>query len=236
MFKKFDLPEIGEVIIYKRRASRSIRLSITSRGEVRVSIPSWTPYAAGVQFASSRTVWILLHKSKSHDEPLYEGQRIGRLHRLHFAIKFQADEPSTRTQNGVITVTHPAIISNDAESVQKAAERASIKALRSEAEAYIPNRVTELAALHGFSYSSVSIKQLKRRWGSCDQSHNLVFNLFLMQLPDKLIDYVIMHEFTHTIHMDHSAGFWETFEQHFPNAKEHRKLMRNYETKVATYQ
>lgn len=233
MFKKFELPEVGELTIYKRASSRGMRLSITSKGEIRVSIPAWAPYQAGLAFAKTRTDWILLQLAKTEQPVLQEGQQIGRQHRLHFAIKFQADTPTSRIANSVITVTHPASLKSEHISVQKIAERAAIKALRAEAEAYLPGRIRDLAREHGYTYKSVSVKQLKRRWGSCDQDKNIVFNLFLMQLPLVLIDYVIMHELTHTQHMDHSDAFWKSFEDHFPHAREYRRQMRDHEPKLA---
>jgi predicted metal-dependent hydrolase len=86
-----------------------------------------------------------------------------------------------------------------------------------------------LASQTGFSYASVGVKQLKSRWGSCNTQREIVLNLFLMQLPWKLIDYVLVHELTHTKVMRHGAPFWHEMERHLPHAKSLRKQMADYQ-------
>jgi predicted metal-dependent hydrolase len=113
-------------------------------------------------------------------------------------------------------------------SVQAAARKASIRALRSEATLLLPPRLAELAQRHGFSYGEVSVKPLKTRWGSCDQAGNITLNIFLMQLPWHLIDYVLLHELTHTRIMRHGPPFWEAMEHLLPNVTAIRKEMREH--------
>ena len=49
-----------------------------------------------------------------------------------------------------------------------------------------------------------------------------------MQLPQHLIDYVIIHELVHTKHMNHGPAFWDEFGKHLENPKEIKKEMKNY--------
>jgi len=92
----------------------------------------------------------------------------------------------------------------------------------------LPPRLARLASEYGFSYRSVSAKQLKRRWGSCDSQHNIVFNFFLMELPWDLIDYVLLHELTHTEHMHHGPDFWSRLKQISPRALDLRRQINTY--------
>jgi hypothetical protein len=109
--------------------------------------------------------------------------------------------------------------------VQKAARSVSIRALRREAEELLPQRLQSLAKAHDFTYGSVAIRQLKGRWGSCSQHSDITLNLFLMQLPWELIDYVILHELTHTKVMRHGPPFWSELEKYAPNARQLRKAI-----------
>ena len=59
--KQVNLPNIGPVMLYKRRGNRSLRLSIASDGEVRVSMPYWLPYKACETFAIAKSRWIAEH-------------------------------------------------------------------------------------------------------------------------------------------------------------------------------
>ena len=110
--------------------------------------------------------------------------------------------------------------------MQKAAHDACIKALRKQAEQLLPGRLSNLADRHGFAYGSVQIKHLKSRWGSCDHERNITLNLFLMQLPWELIDYVLLHELTHTQIMRHGPDFWNAMRRVLPNLQAIRKQMR----------
>lgn len=218
-----DLP----VTIYKRKASRSLRLSITAAGEIRVSIPSWAPYSAGVTFAKSRRAWILSQRQAVRT--LIDGQPVGKAHHLSFKVKAGAAKPSSRLSGSAVLVSYPPELEITDPLVQKAAQTGSIRALRAQAEQLLPQRLASLAQVHGFSYSSVSVKLLKSRWGSCDQNKQIVLNLFLMQLPWEYIDYVLLHELTHTRVMRHGPDFWAAMSEVLPDARELRKRLHKYQ-------
>ncbi len=219
--------------LYKRRGSRSIRLSVSPDGEVRVNLPYWIPYSAGVQFARSRGAWIteqleILPKNLKH------GQLIGKSHRIYFEPNEKVSKPSSRVTISAIRVSHPFVESNAEPHIQAVAVRAATRALRLQAEAALPDRLGELAKQHGFSYRSVQVKQLRGRWGSCDQDKNIVLNLFLMELPWELIDYVLLHELTHTEILRHGPDFWSAMTRREPNSQAHRQAMRAYRPVVGT--
>ena len=61
----------------------------------------------------------------------------------------------------------------------------------------------------GVSYNRISIKTLKTRWGSCSSKKNLNFNYKILFLKEKDINYLIVHELSHLVHMNHSKNFWD---------------------------
>lgn len=224
--RQFDSPSIGTVYVYKRKGMRNLRLSIASDGKVRVTIPAWASYNAGLDFANSRAAWIQLHRPKPTGM-LSHGQHIGKAHRLIFETA-SVDEVRTRIAGSEIRVIRPATMMASHQEVQKAAHSAAVRALRAQAQKLLPVRLKQLAAKHGFEYASVSVKQMKGRWGSCDAGKHITLNLFLMQLPWQLIDYVLIHELTHTKHLNHSSDFWDEFMRHEPKAKVYRKAIREH--------
>lgn len=225
--KDFILGEDLIVRVYKRKTNRNLRLSITPTGEVRVSIPAWAPYRAGLDFARSRQAWILGQHSPL--KPLVHGQAVGKAHHLQFLPKTLATKPSSRVYDTTILIIHPAAAEPNAEEVQSIAREASIRALRAQAEQLLPQRLAALAQAHGFTYASISVKRLRSRWGSCDQQKNIVLNLFLMQLPWDLIDYVLLHELTHTHVLRHGPDFWHALEAVLPNMAALKKALREYQ-------
>lgn len=226
--KQVRIPEIGTVTLYKRRGNRSLRLSIGANGEVRVSLPYWLPYKAGEQFALAKKPWIIDNRPKS-DTFLRHGHSIGKAHRIYFDQQAFGSKITTRIAANEVRIGVPMMLSAQDIAVQQAASRASIRALRKEAEVLLPQRLQALAAQTAFTYQAVSVKQLKSRWGSCSSNQEITLNLFLMQLPWHLIDYVLIHELTHTKIMQHGPTFWREMEKHLPNARSLRKQMSAYQ-------
>jgi predicted metal-dependent hydrolase len=228
--KIVELEGIGTVHLYKRKGSRSIRLSFMPTGEVRVSVPYWVPYQAGVSFAMARAEWIIKNRPAG-SALLKHGDRIGKAHRLVFAQR-EVAQPRATLGTNQITVAYAAVMSPSHPSVQKAAQSAANRALKREAENLLPQRLRALAAANGYNFKSVTVKRLKARWGSCNQHKEIVLNFYLMQLPWQLIDYVLLHELTHTEHLNHSAAFWSRFERAMPGAKQLKKLLHAYQPVV----
>jgi len=231
--KIVEIPDIGPVTLYKRRGNRSLRLSVAADGEIRVSLPSWVPYKAGEQFARSKAQWIQTHRQPKNIG-LAHGQAVGKAHHLHFAPSLLATKVTTRLYQNQIQITHPHSYTTGHPTVQKAAQAASIRALRKEAELLLPQRLRDLALQTGFTYKSMGVKQLKSRWGSCSAQQEITLNLFLMQLPWHLIDYVLLHELTHTKVMRHGAPFWKELERHVPRARALRKEIGSYHPVLET--
>jgi len=102
-------------------------------------------------------------------------------------------------------------------------------ALRRKAQAVLPARLAKLAELHGFQYSGVKIRKSRSRWGSCSTKKAINLSLYLMLLPEHLIDYVLLHELCHTVRMNHSPAFWALLDRCTQNkAKELRREIRKY--------
>lgn len=223
--KIIDIDGVGPVHFYKRRAATSIRLSITHQGQVRVSLPFWAPYKTGMAFVKSRADWILAERPE--ETVLTQGYRLGKTHHISFQPG-AGTSITTRIAANEARVMLPAGTRwNDAEA-QAAAKSVAIRTLKKEAKMLLPQRLKTLALRHGFSYKSVAIKQLSGRWGSCSSEKDIVFNCFLMQLPWELIDYVILHELTHTNVMAHGPVFWGEMRRVLPEVDARRKQMKQH--------
>ncbi len=80
----------------------------------------------------------------------------------------------------------------------------------------IPARVRELNQPIGFSFSNISVRNQKSRWGSCSRKGNLNFNWRLLLVPPSVMDYLIYHELAHLKELNHSIRFWRLVEQFCP--------------------
>jgi|SRR5665213_3360597 len=225
--KHAEVPGLGKVTLYKRRGNRSISLSLSHDGQIRISLPTWVPYRAGLEFARTRTAW-LAKKQAELQSKFVDGQAIGKAHHLTLNALASSDRVATRLKGTDVIVTHPVTMTPGNEAVQSAAQTASFRALKKEAESLLPQRLASLARQHDFSYREVRLRHLKSRWGSCSSAGTITLNVYLMQLPWQLIDYVLLHELIHTKVMKHNPDFWQLFEQHLPDAKKLRKDVHKY--------
>lgn len=102
------------------------------------------------------------------------------------------------------------------------------KELRERARTLARERLEYFNTFYHFSYTTISIRDQKTRWGSCSKAGTLSFNLRIALLPPDLCDYVIVHELCHTREHNHSDKFWAQVERSLPNWKLLRKKLHTY--------
>ena len=102
-----------------------------------------------------------------------------------------------------------------------------IRQMADTAVCVIPPKVEKYAQILGVSYGRITIRSQRTRWGSCSSKGNLNFNCLLTQVPEQVMDYVIVHELCHRIEMNHSGRFWKLVEQIMPDYKTHRKWLKD---------
>ena len=102
------------------------------------------------------------------------------------------------------------------------------KVLMKKAREYLPYRLEYFAKLYGYSYNKCRLSHANTRWGSCSSNRTISLNIGLMNVPEPLRDYVILHELAHLNHMDHSKAFWAEVGLHDKIYKEHEKKLKHF--------
>jgi len=87
------------------------------------------------------------------------------------------------------------------------------------AEEIFDERLKYYCGIIGVKYHRFCIKAQKTRWGSCSSKGNLNFNWRLVMAPDWVLDYVVVHELVHLVHMNHSKEFWDAVAVYIPEYK-----------------
>lgn len=223
--KTVEIEGIGTVALYKRSGAKHVRVSITHSGEVRVTMPSWAPYQAGIDFVYTKAKWIMNQMPEL--VLIKHGHTVGKAHHIAFEPG-SGESISTRITGNEVRVLLPLGVRWDSDIAQKAALSVGIRALKKEAKRLLPHRLKTLAMQHGYTFESVTIKQLKGRWGSCSDQKDIVLNCFLMKLPWDLIDYVLLHELAHTRVMAHGAPFWDEMQRCLQDVQQRRKFVKTY--------
>ena len=80
-------------------------------------------------------------------------------------------------------------------------------------------------------YKSFSIENHPTKWGSCSSKRSLTFHWRLMMFPLSAIDYVVVHELCHLMHMNHDRSFWRLVGKVYPNYKEAMVILGTEKTR-----
>lgn len=81
---------------------------------------------------------------------------------------------------------------------------------------WLSERTAALARKTGTEAARIQVRDLGFRWGSCGKNGVLFFNWRLLQLPVRLIDYIIVHELVHLQEPHHSPEFWQAIDRALP--------------------
>lgn len=93
----------------------------------------------------------------------------------------------------------------------KASDRHAVKELirrwfLKETSTYVVRAVNELSTLVGVKPSRVDVREISK-WGYCTRGGRLSFSWQLIALPERLREYVVLHELTHLVEFNHSPAF-----------------------------
>jgi hypothetical protein len=81
----------------------------------------------------------------------------------------------------------------------------------------------------------VMVGDLGFNWGSCGKNGAIYFNWRLLQLPVRLIDYIVVHEMAHLIEHNHTREFWKILDRAMPDWQERKKTMESVWKEFAVF-
>ncbi|MEI6850728.1 MAG: SprT family zinc-dependent metalloprotease [Candidatus Saccharibacteria bacterium] len=219
--------EFGKITIRRSPAATQVRVRVAPDGTLRASLPMYAPMFLVKRLLkhSRNELREILAQSKP-DSKYENGMQIGKSHTL---IILTTDEKSLAvSRHGLqIIVKLPYNTNIEDPIVVRKIRDTVIASLRIEAKNYLPKRLSYLSTKYGYSYEKVRFSHASGRWGSCSSNGTISLNIALMKLPFELIDYIIIHELSHTKQMNHSPVFWSLVAQADPDYKLHRRTLKS---------
>lgn len=217
--------EFGQIPIRRSSLARNLRLKIDHRGSLVISMPKRAPLHLAKRLIDDAREQVRRSLATTQNQltVLKNGDLIGKSHRL---VIREGEQLGGRVIGTFVEVTLPPSMPLESQEVQTYIKDVALKALRTQAKAYLTRQLENLAKKHGFYYENVRFSNAGTRWGSCSSSGTISLNIWLMQLPFELIDYVIIHELCHTKQMNHSADFWQLVEAILPDYKTRRRALK----------
>lgn len=224
--------ELGTITVKRLPGTKHIRVRVTVNGSYSVTAPTYAPLFAIKAFVASVRPKLVAMATKSA-APIYaDGQKIGQSHRITVINTGMVTAPKAFVKGTAVAVQLPHGMPIESTIVQVELKKAVKNALKTEAKAYLPQRLKQLALQHDFYYERVRLSHAGTRWGSCSTTGTISLNIGLMKLPPNLIDYVLIHELCHTRHMDHSDAFWQLVAAYDPNYQLHRRQAKRFSPNI----
>jgi len=209
-------PQIGEVHFVSSVTAKCIRISMKPFGGVRVTVPSRASIRTAMAFVETKLDWILKTQSRIAKQEQRRTNNVftpdtvfSTQKRQLQLLPWKSEQFRVQLSKDTLKIFYPHETDFHSEQVQEIVRNYIISTLRKEAKEYLPQRTEHLAAEHGFTYRGVTVKNLSSRWGSCSVTNHINLNIHLVRLPQRLSDYVILHELAHTVHKNHGDLFWQ---------------------------
>lgn len=197
---------IGEVTFFRNRRSRRLKISVKPDKSVLVSYPLLASEKEVMSFLAKSEDWIIKQQQRlSGTRTVYTDGSVvkTRFHTIHL---LSGEKRDIEKNGGTIKLT---VEDFNSEQCRYVINNIITQVYGIEARQILPKRLKELAAEHKFVYNNVTIRNNKRRWGSCSPKNNISLNLQMMKLPNELIDFILLHELVHTEVKNHGSRFWE---------------------------
>jgi predicted metal-dependent hydrolase len=216
---------------FLRRASRrSIGIRIDDQGIV-VSAPRWVTLGHVHAALADKAAWVVRqHGLREQRQQAQQSARIawcdgGRLPYLGrtLTLRLGANGNAARLQDDSGELHLPLPANSDARRVRDTAQAW----MQREALALFALRTAHFAQQLGVVVRAIKLTSAATRWGSATACGTLRLHWRLLHFSPAIVDYVVAHEVAHLREMNHSARFWQTVGELFPDWQTARSELRH---------
>lgn len=200
---QYDLPGQPSVPLTLRRSARALRISLRVSqldGRVTLTVPKGVSESEALKFAHEKADWIRSHlQNQVSSSVVALGSEIPIEGHLRHVVPAQG-------RRVVLDVDEVAV-------PEDAVARRLERFLKERARDRLLDAADHYADVLGKSYTKVTLRDTRSRWGSCSSQGALMFSWRLILAPPGVLQYVAAHEVAHLAEMNHSEKFWAQVER-----------------------
>lgn len=217
---------IAEVIRSPRKRTADIRVE---DGAVSVVVPTELSAERIDGLLKTKRKWIkekiALHREKTpvSDRQFVSGEAFPYLGRNYRLKVTKGNFAPVKLVQGRLLVSTP-----EGSQQPHMIRNALVRWYKRQAMQKLTEKVDRYAARVGVKPTAIQVRSFKSRWGSCTQRGELHFNWQVMMAPNRLVDYVVVHELCHLLRHDHSPGFWKEVERVMPDFMQRKEQLKEY--------
>lgn len=213
--EKFLCEPFGTVTVRRRAGARSIRIRIEA-DSLSVSADPYTSIKDIIRLLEDNEDKILEKQMSQKSRQQFVTDNF-EIKNRYFSLSVQKDDKlrkhllALETERGSMPYRFTLKCSTDVDFSDSATQEVLLKAInqtiRRVAQKPLEERTMQLAAQLGLEVNAVRTKLEKSKWGSCSSRKNINLSAYLILLPERLTDFVIIHELCHLREMNHSPRF-----------------------------
>ncbi|MFL0194914.1 M48 family metallopeptidase [Clostridium sp. WILCCON 0269] len=215
-----------------RKNRKNISIKIDKKGKVIIIAPNEISYKAIEEVVKSKMPWILkgLQTIKEKMEStefkgIQEGKKI-----LWMGTPLDIEKYPLNIQKCYVKIFKDRFVIYGFKTLLEDEENITItihKFYREKAKVIFKHRVDVYSKKINVCPRKISIRCQKTIWGSCYSSGNINFNYKLLMAPIEIIDYIVVHELCHLVHMNHSKDYWKLVEYIIPDYINKKNWLKN---------
>ena len=215
---------IVEVIRTERQKTADLRVE---DGAVSIVVPQRVSTEKIEAILASKRRWIreklTLHRDAAPDsgKDFVSGEAFPYLGRNYRLKVVQGSFAPVRLVHGRLVVSVPC-----GSEQPHMVRNALVRWYKRQAAQKLTEKVARFAPVVGVLPKGVNIKTFRARWGSCTAEGQLEFNWQITMAPNRMVDYVVIHELCHLIHHDHSPEFWKEVARVMPEYAQCRQWLK----------
>lgn len=226
MIHTFSGETIGFDLVYKKRKTMSIFIDFY--GHIEVRVPKETTEESVLQFLEEKWDWIQ-QKTKEMKERL-EGQKekvydpgevflyLGNSYPIQISEDLEAEQDYVVFEGNVLKIY---VKQQEDERIKQALKRFYYQ----QCKALVEKRIRAYQSKFKTKPRSIKINDDKSTWGTCNSRFELTFNWKLSMAPPEVIDYVVIHEMCHMVHLNHDRSFWRLVGKMMPDYEQRQNWL-----------
>ncbi len=193
--------------------SKKMSLEITPEGHITVKAPAKTSESAITDFIKAHAQTIFAFEERLNNR------------------KFISSKKNYTEEETFLFQGKACQLSDLLDSLPETEEETQLllkKFYTTQTKAITKKRVRHFEKIIGVKAKSVTIVDSPMSWGTCNNYKELTFNYKLSMAPPAVIDYVVIHELCHILHLNHDRSFWRKVGAFDPNFKEHQAYLARF--------
>lgn len=213
-------------IKYKNRSSFNIL--IDAYGHIEVHAPKKTPDAKVIELLEAN--WVPIQEKVQEMKARLNGQQEKVYENEENFLYLGKSYPIEIIQHQQIEKEHVVFEGNKLQIYVKLLDDEKIKQTLQrfyyqQCKSLVEKSISQYQTYFKTKPRSIRISDSKTTWGTCDSNHRLTFNWRLAMAPQEVIDYVVVHEMCHMVHLNHDRSFWRLVGSIMPNYKEKERWL-----------